>query len=359
MMDHFQSVKNRSLQDVDNTSDISFASTSFSSSSRCSVPLTTSRYHSMRSSARDRDSHSDVGIGSPRSSSRSMQQSRSVLQPYKASRAPDRSLVSASSAPSSQGSGHSLPGPALPLPRESTLHESLPTAPIGEEKEKEKDEGFIMARTTRISLLLRKWQKNCFWTRCKSALLIFNNRGDYKAYKKRTKADESKAEHLLKAKFEFCIKKHDVPVKYWMGDIKPKCYNASEGYLHQFKIERSTQGGTNIVAAFASTEPSELNKLRKVIARCMRRGKRKDKVQRIKLPTSTIRRSEAPTGVIAHHKLPTKLKGRFVSTSYTYNIMHDDDKSSLVSSCVSSITGSPMASRHVPKDNKVATLSIV
>lgn len=56
----------------------------------------------------------------------------------------------------------------------------------------------------------------------------------------------------------------------------------------------------------------------------MRRGKRKDKVQRIKLPSSTILRSETPTGVIPQHNLPTKLKGRFVSTSYTYNIIHDD-----------------------------------
>ena len=229
MMDRFPSVKNRSLQDVDNTSDISFASTSFSSSTRCSAPPTTSKYHSLKNSARDRDSHSDVVIGSPKGSSRNVQ-SRSVLQPYKTSRVP-RSQVSANSAPSSQGSGHSLPGPALPLPRESTLHESLPIAHIGEEKAKEKDEGFIMARTTRVSLMLRKWQKNCFWTRSKSALLIFNNRGDYKAYKKRIKADESKAEHLLKAKFEFCIKKNDAPVKYWMGDIKPKCYSVSEGYL--------------------------------------------------------------------------------------------------------------------------------
>lgn len=241
-----------------------------------------------------------------------------------------------SSVPSSNGSDSNA-GPPLPLPKESTLVI---------ETEKVKEEGFIMARGSRWAIIMKKWSSDCYWVRHnRTELLVFNTYDDFKRWERcNDEGDKVGAEKFIKFSFDFNTKKKkmehmagiDLPVsvkKYWMGNVKPKRYAGFGGHLHQFKIEKSTHSGTNVVAAFASTSPRELNVIRKIIKRCMKRGGSKDRS--IKLSTRDKKNNQAKV-ISDQSKVPPKSQGRLITTMYDFDI--DDGTDSLVSG-VSSARG--------------------
>lgn len=58
--------------------------------------------------------------------------------------------------------------------------------------------------------------------------------------------------------------------KYSMEDVRSKTYERKGPLLHGFKLERWTNVGTNVAAAFASADPHETKALRKVIKSCLK-----------------------------------------------------------------------------------------
>lgn len=58
--------------------------------------------------------------------------------------------------------------------------------------------------------------------------------------------------------------------KYSMEDVRSKTYERKGPILHGFKLERWTNVGTNVAAAFASADPHETKALRKVIKNCLK-----------------------------------------------------------------------------------------
>lgn len=329
----------------DSNSVISHATTTLSSASRRSAPISSpSRIREVRKMTENlkiKDSMSDVGGGR---SSTLIERSRSQSSSFRQKKEPtlqtqtlvNRTTVTksqvSSSAPSSNGSGASNAGPALPLPFESTLE-------YGDKKDKpllKEEHGQIMARYTRISLLLRNWNGKCYWARHKlCCLLLFDSKDDYLKWKVLfDEGEKSKAMRLVKFELDFDVRSKNSKLKknifkYWMGNIKPKKYSAKEDYLHQFKIEKSTQAGTNVIAAFASRKPEDLNKLRKIIKRCIKRGGvgKDKKKQRIILPKTMV----ASSGRVSSQNAtttPQVTKGRFITTMYDFDV---DDGSSVFS----------------------------
>ena len=133
-----------------------------------------------------------------------------------------------------------------------------------------------------------------------------------------------------KAEKVFCQRRLSVSMIFQFGNI---C-NANLYFLliqsHQFKIEKSTQAGTNVIAAFASRKPEDLNKLRKIIKRCIKRGGvgKDKKKQRIILPKTMV----ASSGRVSSQNAtttPQVTKGRFITTMYDFDV--DDGKSKLQS----------------------------
>lgn len=241
-----------------------------------------------------------------------------------------------SSIPSSNGSDSNA-GPPLPLPKESTLVE----------EDKAREEGYIMARGSRWAIIMKKWSSDCYWARHnRTELLIFSTYDDFKHWERYNHGgDSAGAEKFIKFKLDFNTKKKKTdsksptslpkPVeKYWMGNVKPKRYTGYSGYLHQFKIEKSTHSGTSVYAAFASTSPRELNALRKIIKKCMKRGGSKDRL--IKL-SDRERQKCQPKLLPDQHKVPPKLQGRLITTMYDFDI--DDGTGSLGSGASSTRGG--------------------
>ena len=231
----------------DSNSVISHATTTLSSASRQSAPISSpSRIREVRKMTENlkiKDSMSDVGGGR---SSALMERSRSQSSSFRQKKEPilqtqtlvNRTTVTksqvSSSAPSSNGSGASNAGPALPLPFESTLK-------YGDKKDKpllKEEHGQIMARYTRISLLLRNWNEKCYWARHKlCCLLLFDSKDDYLKWKVLfDEGEKSKAMRLVKFELDFDVRSKNSKLKknifkYWMGNIKPKKYSAKEDYL--------------------------------------------------------------------------------------------------------------------------------
>jgi len=241
-----------------------------------------------------------------------------------------------SSIPSSNGSDSNA-GPPLPLPKESTLVE----------ENKAREEGYIMARGSRWAIIMKKWSSDCYWTRHnRTELLIFNTYDDFKHWERHNHdGDSAGAEKFIKFKVDFNTKKKKTdsksptsvpkPVeKYWMGNVKPKRYTGYSEYLHQFKIEKSTHSGTSVYAAFASTNHRELNTLRKIIKKCMKRGGSKDRL--IKL-SDRERQKYQPKLLPNQHNVPPKLQGRLITTMYDFDI--DDGTGSLASGASSTRGG--------------------
>ena len=222
-------------------SEISHTSTTFSLTSRLSAPVPKSQSNQSfldKTFHHERDAQSDVG-GAPQNCGKMRKIHKGDQKKFKGSRfnlgvakfSRSKSQVS-SIMPSSNGSSNMCnSGALLPLPIESTLKNPA---------DGKRENGYIMARTSRMSLILRRWDESCYWTRHnKVCILIFNSKQEFSYWKKLSDVGDKKARCYVRAEFDFNVKRSKtssnsvVPElkKYWMGDIKPKSYPANNGFV--------------------------------------------------------------------------------------------------------------------------------
>ena len=229
------------VQSDEVTSVVSHASTSLSFLSRMSAPISSSRrYVKNKNISSDRDAMSDIGVPFVREKLQKIHINKQkngkgklfnvniYLSRY-FPKSKTQVLCKASSvAPSSNDSVTSNAGPPLPFPQESSLNMK---------EGKGKEDGFIMARTSRMGLIFRRWDEECYWSRYnRTSILVFSSRENYISWKKLSDIGDEKAKLYVKSEINFNVKKSRSGLtpevkKYWIGDIKPKRYPSHSGYM--------------------------------------------------------------------------------------------------------------------------------
>lgn len=130
--------------------------------------------------------------------------------------------------------------------------------------------GSVLTRTSLRTLVLKKWQRT-FWVQYgPTSLYIFRSRDDFEDWLHNPYHTQKQRDYLIKLRVDFYDDLSRKSVRgYKMTPIKVKAYEKKGPHVHQFKLERWTDLGVSIVAAFASSDPDELESLRTVIEGCM------------------------------------------------------------------------------------------
>jgi len=187
---------------------------------------------------------------------------------------------------------HNIPLPPISNKRKNT---SLATKGYGRT-------GIIQSRTTTASLLLQRWT-NCHWLHVYPATInIFDTEEKMKQWKTLNNDENSSNIDPLKAKlvkkslnFDTQGKlqrkidiyeagrgngKKDTNAKYnqvisgiknyAMEEVRSKYYKRNSPLMHTCKVSYLSNTGRNIVAAFGTSDPAELKKIRSIIRYCIR-----------------------------------------------------------------------------------------
>lgn len=131
--------------------------------------------------------------------------------------------------------------------------------------------GFILARISFRTILLKKWRQ-AYWIQYGPvSLYIFRSVADYEDWLKNPFHAQRERDYLVKLKIDFIadILPQDVR-EYRTTQTTRKTYGRNKPLYHQFKLERVMEFGPTIVAGFASQDPGEVDALRRSINQCMR-----------------------------------------------------------------------------------------
>ena len=152
--------------------------------------------------------------------------------------------------PSSQTEFNDLPPDASPLPN------STPILACGS----------IMTRSSLRSLVMKKWHLSYFVRYGPTSVLLFRTKDDFDDWLLNPYHSAKQREYLVKARLDFYseMKKPDVR-GFKMTDIKVKTYEKKGKPMHNFKLEKWTNLGVNIVAAFASPDIREVEAVRDAV----------------------------------------------------------------------------------------------
>lgn len=152
--------------------------------------------------------------------------------------------------------------------------------------------GRILSRTSRRALFLRQWQ-SVYWVHVYPAnLILFPSEKDFLTWRSNGGCVQAEVSNdsLIKFSINFDAmgllkqgadkQEKAVPkrvVKYAMGEVHTKKYKKSGPFLHCFKVERWTDVGTNVIAAFASADQEEIRALRRIVKECIKISSRSPK----------------------------------------------------------------------------------
>jgi hypothetical protein len=143
--------------------------------------------------------------------------------------------------------------------------------------------GFILARISARSKIMKKW-KECFWiTFGESKVLLFRSKSDFDEWVSNPYLTQRQRNSLVKSSIDF-IDDYDNDIHmlgYQVSENRMKYYNHQVEFLHQFKLEKRMVFGTLIAVAFASTEKSEASSLNAILRELARKH----------FQTSTVRAS--------------------------------------------------------------------
>lgn len=130
--------------------------------------------------------------------------------------------------------------------------------------------GEILVRSSFLSKLTKKWSiTECFWLQYKTEILIFQNFDDYDNWVRNPDLSQKERKLLVKLHVDFLKDQLKQGIRgYRMMEIKPKKYSGV--LLYNFKLEKWTDLGSTVEAAFASQDKQKVEALRTSIANCLR-----------------------------------------------------------------------------------------
>ena len=130
--------------------------------------------------------------------------------------------------------------------------------------------GNILTRSSLRSLVMKKWHSS-FWVRYgPTSLLVFRSKDDFEDWLNNPYHSQRQRDYLVKARLDFSgeMKKPDVR-GFKMTDIKLKSYEKKGRPMHNFKLEKWTNLGVSLVAAFASPDLAEVEAVRDAVTQSL------------------------------------------------------------------------------------------
>jgi len=130
--------------------------------------------------------------------------------------------------------------------------------------------GNILTRSSLRSLVMKKWHSS-FWARYgPTSLLVFRSKDDFEDWLNNPYHSPRQREYLVKARLDFFgeMKKADVR-GFKMTEIKLKSYDKKGRPVHNFKLEKWTNLGVSLVAAFASQDLAEVEAVRDAVSQSL------------------------------------------------------------------------------------------
>jgi hypothetical protein len=131
--------------------------------------------------------------------------------------------------------------------------------------------GYILARISFRTILIKKWKQIYWVTYGASKVLFFRSSADFEDWVSNPYLSGAQREFLVKLKIDFVEDVYKQNVRgYQVTNTRLKNYN--NNMLHQFKLERWMDYGPTIAAAYASPNEREVYNLRTVFSEMMKRA---------------------------------------------------------------------------------------
>jgi len=129
--------------------------------------------------------------------------------------------------------------------------------------------GFVLSRISFRTILLKKW-KQSYWVQYgPHTMLWFRSHTDFDDWLNNPYHTQQQRNFLIKLAVNFVHDLYKPNVRgYQVTQARRKQYRNQ--ILKQFKLERWMDYGPTIAAAFASSDPKEVDELRQAIVECMR-----------------------------------------------------------------------------------------
>ena len=129
--------------------------------------------------------------------------------------------------------------------------------------------GYVLSRISFRTILLKKW-KQTYWVQYgPHTMLWFRNHADFDDWLNNPYHNQQQRHFLIKLAVNFVHDLYKPNVRgYQVTQARSKQYGMK--ILKQFKLERWMDYGPTIAAAFASTDPNEVDDLRQALVECMR-----------------------------------------------------------------------------------------
>jgi len=160
--------------------------------------------------------------------------------------------------------------PSLPNKYSSVLAATAPSnsAPLPS-SEKVVKSGFVLSRISFRTILLKRW-KQSYWVQYgPHTMLWFRSHADFDDWLNNPYHTQQQRNFLIKLAVNFVHDLYKPNVRgYQVTQARRKQYRNQ--ILKQFKLERWMDYGPTIAAAFASSDPKEVDELRQAIVECMR-----------------------------------------------------------------------------------------
>lgn len=131
--------------------------------------------------------------------------------------------------------------------------------------------GNIFLRSSLRTMVFKKWQPS-FWVRYGlTSLYVFRSQANYEDWLHNPKYNQKQRDHLIKVKVDF----HKEMTKrglrgYKLTDIKLKTYDKKSLPMYHFKLEKWTDLGVNIAAAFAAPSIDDVHAVYDAIENCFK-----------------------------------------------------------------------------------------
>lgn len=134
-----------------------------------------------------------------------------------------------------------------------------------------KHSGYVLARISFRTILIKKW-KQVFWvTYGTNKLLVFRSSHDFEDWVSNPYLSTTQRDFLVKLEIDFVQDMFQRGVRGYQA-TNQSLKNYSNQMLYQFKLERWMEYGPTIAAAFASANEREIFQLRTIISEMLKRS---------------------------------------------------------------------------------------
>lgn len=137
--------------------------------------------------------------------------------------------------------------------------------------------GTCIARISMRTLVLKKW-KRCFWISYgETKMLFFRSKIDFEEWVMNPHLSSNQREKLVKLRIDFenpnksTRKDTEVIKGFHASAVKGKMYKGA-GIVNQFKLDKWTDQGPTITAAFGSKTPEEVSELHAIVTEMLQQN---------------------------------------------------------------------------------------